>query len=49
MPHPIDADFLVTDNGRARWTRRSEASGDFVTVGEAFLQTKDGPHLLICH
>jgi protein required for attachment to host cells len=34
MPHPLHTDFLVTDNGRARWIRRSETSGDFVTVEE---------------
>ena len=34
MPHPLHTDFLVTDNGHARWIRRSEAHGDFVTVEE---------------
>jgi protein required for attachment to host cells len=34
MPHHLATDFLITDNGRARWVRRSDTSGDFVTVEE---------------
>jgi protein required for attachment to host cells len=34
MPHHPSVDFLVTDNARARWVRRSDSSEDFVTVEE---------------
>ncbi|MGZ3272758.1 MAG: host attachment protein [Caulobacteraceae bacterium] len=44
MPHHPSTDFLVTDNARARWVRRSETSQDFVTVEELAVEAAAPPH-----
>jgi protein required for attachment to host cells len=43
MP-PLQTDFLLADNAHARWVRRSDTAGDFVTVQEMHVEPAVRPH-----